>query len=63
MPLPMDIMLNVINRLVKEDMKEREYSYDEHKEIERKFNDLYDAIMLAGERKETFVEHKKVASL
>jgi hypothetical protein len=64
MPVPMDIMLNVINRLIKEDMKDRTYSYEEHKEIERKFNDLYDAVLLAGERKQKkVIVHKKVASL
>lgn len=52
MPVPMDIMLNIVNRLIKEDMKEYVYTYEEHKNIERIFNDLYDAVLLCGEKKE-----------
>jgi len=50
MPLPMDIMVFVTNRLLKEEMNKRKYTYEEHKEIEMRFHDFYDAVMCQGER-------------
>ena len=64
MPVPMDIMLHVVNRLIKEDMKDYVYTYEEHKNIESKFNDFYDAVLLCGEKIEPVkkaVVNKEVA--
>lgn len=48
MPIPEDMMLFVVNRIIKDEMNKREYTYEEHKEIERTFNDFYDAVMCNG---------------
>lgn len=66
MPLPMDIMMFVTNRLIKEEMNKRKCTYEEHKEIERCFNDFYDSVMLQGKRVpylQPKKEQKKVASI
>lgn len=48
MPVPEDVMLFVVNRIIKDEMNKREYTYEEHKEIEKTFNDFYDAVMCNG---------------